>query len=49
MINRHMFGQRLVTKATDVGATLLDGLRVIEPIIKDTFVTGVITKDHYTN
>jgi len=44
ILNRRMFGQRLVNEATDAGATLLDSTMIIDPTLKDGFVTGVTTK-----
>jgi len=49
MIDRHMFGQRLVNVASDEGATLLDGLRVLYPIIEDNSVVGVVAKNVRNN
>ncbi len=41
ILNRRLFGQWLLNKATDKGTELLDSTHFIEPIIKDGFVTGV--------
>ena len=41
MINRHLFGQRLLRYAVDSGAELKDGIHVSKPIIKDGYVIGV--------
>lgn len=49
MINRHLFGQRLIEKAVCEGAVLLDDLYVIKPLIKDNSVVGVIAKHQLTN
>lgn len=49
MLDRHKFGQRLVKKAMDSGATILDGLQVEEPIINENTVIGVVAKDRSTN
>ena len=43
-INRQRFGQRLLKKALDAGATLLDQTRVIGPLIQDGFVRGIEAK-----
>ncbi|KYH41442.1 MAG: geranylgeranyl hydrogenase [Candidatus Bathyarchaeota archaeon B26-2] len=44
MINRRIFGQRLLKDALDAGATLLDSTKVVGPIIEDGYVRGVIAK-----
>jgi len=48
ILNRRMFGQRLVNEATDAGATLLDSTIIIDPTLKDGFVTGVTAKNTRT-
>jgi len=45
ILNRHLFGQKLLKMAEDAGATLLDSTQVLEPIIEKGFVTGVIARD----
>lgn len=45
IINRLLFGQRLLRDAINAGATLLESTQAVEPIIKDNFVTGVVVKD----
>jgi geranylgeranyl reductase family protein len=45
ILNRHMFGQRLLKDALDVGVTLLESTIVTEPVLKDGFVNGLIAKD----
>jgi len=45
IVNRLLFGQRLLNLAVDAGATLLDSTQVIEPILKDNAVIGVLTRD----
>jgi len=45
MINRYLFGQRLLKDAIDAGAVLLDSTHVSEPIIEDHFVKGVISRN----
>jgi geranylgeranyl reductase family protein len=45
ILNRHLFGQWLLKKATDKGATLLDSTKCLEPIIEKGFVTGIIARD----
>ncbi len=44
LLNRRLFGQWLLKKALDKGATLLDSTQFIEPIIEDGFVTGILAK-----
>jgi geranylgeranyl reductase family protein len=48
LINRLLFGQRLVKEVKDAGATLIDSTIVTEPIIKDGYVVGVSAKDSKT-
>jgi len=45
ILNRRLFGQRLLRQAVDAGATLLDSTHVMEPILKEGFVTGVSARD----
>ena len=45
MINRHLFGQRLLKDALDSGALLKDSTHGLEPIIREGFVRGVVAKD----
>ena len=49
MINRHLFGQRLLMDALNAGATLLDSVQVLEPIIEKGFVVGVAARNLKTN
>ena len=44
MINRHIFGQRLLREALNAGATLLDSTKVVEPVIEDGYLRGVVAK-----
>lgn len=44
MLNRHLFGQRLLRNAVDAGVTLLDSTQVIEPMIENGFVVGALAK-----
>jgi geranylgeranyl reductase family protein len=48
LVNRQLFGQRLLKEAKDAGATLIDTTMVTDSIIKDGFVAGVLTKDTET-
>jgi digeranylgeranylglycerophospholipid reductase len=45
LVNRLVFGQRLVKEANAAGATLIDQTVVTEPIIKDGYVVGVSIKN----
>ena len=45
MINRHLFGQRLLKYAVDAGAILKDNVHVSAPIIEDEHVKGVEATD----
>jgi geranylgeranyl reductase family protein len=45
IVNRLLFGQRLLKLAVDKGATLLDSTQAIEPILKDNNVIGVSARD----
>ena len=45
IVNRRLFGQRLLKKAIEAGATFLESTQAVEPIIKDRFVTGVLAKN----
>jgi digeranylgeranylglycerophospholipid reductase len=44
MINRYLFGQRLLKDTLDAGAVLLDSTHVLNPVIEDGYVTGVSAK-----
>ena len=48
LVNRQLFGQRLLKEAKDAGATLIDATIVTDAIIKNGFVTGVSVKDTET-
>ena len=45
MLNRRVFGQRLVNDAVDAGVILFESTLVIEPLFKDGYVTGVTAKN----
>ena len=45
IINRRVFGQRLLNDAVDAGASLLESTIATQPIVKDGFVTGIEAKD----
>jgi len=48
ILNRRMFGQRLVNEATDAGATLMDSTMILDPMFKDGFVAGVTAKNMHS-
>ena len=48
LVNRQLFGQRLLKEAKDAGATLMDATMVTDSIIKGGFVAGVSVKDTET-
>ncbi len=45
LVNRQLFGQRLLKEAKDAGATLIDSTVVTEPVMNDGYVVGVLAKD----
>ena len=45
IVNRLLFGQRLLKIAVDAGAALFDSTQVVEPILKDNAVVGVSARD----
>jgi len=45
IVNRRLFGQRLLENAINAGATLLESTHAQEPAIEDHSVTGVHTKN----
>ncbi|MFQ5999646.1 MAG: geranylgeranyl reductase family protein [Candidatus Bathyarchaeia archaeon] len=45
IVNRRLFGQRLLKRAIKAGSTLLEATQVVEPIIKDHFVIGVSARN----
>lgn len=45
IVNRHLFGQRLLKMALDSGATLLDYTHALEPIIENSSVVGISAKN----
>jgi digeranylgeranylglycerophospholipid reductase len=48
LVNRLLFGQRLVKEAKEAGAVLIDSTTVIKPTIEKNYVIGVSTKDAKT-
>lgn len=49
LLNRRLFGQRLLKEALDEGALLLELTQALEPIIEKGFVKGVVAKNLKTN
>lgn len=49
ILNRHLFGQWLLKKATDKGAQLLDSTNFRTPIIEKNAVVGISAKNMITN
>jgi len=45
LLNRRLFGQWLLGKALDKGATLMDSTQFLEPVIEKGFVTGIRAKN----
>ncbi len=49
ILDRRVFGQRLVNEAVDAGAVLMDSTIATEPVIHQGFVKGVTAKNLKTN
>ena len=49
LVNRLLFGQRLVKEAKESGVTLMDQTVVVDPIIENGYVVGVTAKNLKTN
>lgn len=45
LLDRYVFGQRLLKDAVEAGATLKDATQALEPLIENGYVTGIIVKD----
>jgi len=45
ILNRRLFGQRLLRDALNAGATLLDSTIATEPVLHNGFITGVTAKN----
>jgi digeranylgeranylglycerophospholipid reductase len=45
IVNRRLFGQRLLRNATDAGSAFLESTQALEPIIKNGFVVGALTRN----
>lgn len=45
IVNRLLFGQRLLKLALDKGATLLDSTQAREPILKDNAIIGILARE----
>jgi len=48
IIDRRLFGQRLLNNAIDAGATFLGSTQALQPVIENGYVTGVWTMDQKT-
>ncbi len=48
IVNRRLFGQRLLSRAIEAGATFQESTQAIEPIIENHFVTGVLARNAET-
>jgi digeranylgeranylglycerophospholipid reductase len=48
LLNRRLFGQWLLRKAVDKGATLFDMTQFSKPLIEKGFVAGIVTKNMKT-
>ena len=48
ILNRHLFGQRLLNLALGAGAKLFESIQALNPLIRDGFVAGVSAKDTKT-
>ncbi|MDH4221696.1 MAG: NAD(P)/FAD-dependent oxidoreductase [Candidatus Bathyarchaeota archaeon] len=48
MVNRRLFGQRVLKEATKAGATFLERTQAVELIVKDHFVNGVLARNMET-
>lgn len=48
LLNRRMFGQWLLRKAVDEGATLMDSTQCLQPLVEKRFVDGISTKNMKT-
>ena len=44
ILNRRLFGQWLLKKATDRGAVLMDSTQFLEPVVEKGLVTGIVAK-----
>lgn len=45
LLNRQMFGQRLLKEAVAAGANFRDSTQALEPIIEKGYVAGIVAKD----
>jgi digeranylgeranylglycerophospholipid reductase len=48
IVNRRLFGQRLLSRAIEAGATFQESIQVTEPIVENHFVTGVLARNTET-
>ncbi len=49
ILNRRLFGQWLLKRATDEGAELMDSTHYLEPVLEKGFVSGAMVKDSAGN
>ena len=49
MINRYLFGQRLLDDALNSGVTLMDSTHVLQPITENAYVRGVSARNTVTD
>jgi geranylgeranyl reductase family protein len=48
IVNRRLFGQRLLRDAVNAGSTLLDSVQALEPIVKNGCIIGVSAREMKT-
>ncbi|UCF59477.1 MAG: NAD(P)/FAD-dependent oxidoreductase, partial [Candidatus Bathyarchaeota archaeon] len=48
IVSRRLFGQRLLSRAIEAGATFQESTQAVEPIIKNHFVNGVLARNTET-
>ena len=48
IIDRPLFGQRLLNKAIDAGATFLELTQALQPVMENGYVTGVVAMEQKT-
>ena len=48
IVNRHLFGQRLLRRAIKAGTTFQESTQAIEPLLKNHFVNGVLARNTET-
>jgi geranylgeranyl reductase family protein len=45
IVDRRLFGQRLLKSAVDAGLTLFNSVKALEPITQKSFVTGILARN----